>query len=160
MSKTTVKSEKGQLNILITREFDAPRMRVFKAFVDRELFPKWLGPRKYDMILDTFEPKNGGSWRYIQQDKEGHKFAFHGVYHEVIAPELLIDTFEYEGLPEPGHVSFETARFSELPDNRTLLTINTVFQSVDDRNDMLKAGMEGGMSESFARLDELLENSK
>ena len=156
-NKTNIIAEPGRQEILITREFDAPRELVFKAFTDPELYVQWLGPRDLAMTLETFEPKSGGSWRYIHRDKEGNEYAFHGVNHEVTAPERIIGTFEFEGLPEQGHVTLETARFEALPGDRTRMTIQSVFQSVEDRDGMLQSGMEGGMNESYARLDELLE---
>jgi uncharacterized protein YndB with AHSA1/START domain len=109
------------------------------------------------MTLETFEPKSGGSWRYTHRDKEGNAYAFHGVNHEVKAPERIIGTFEFEGLPESGHVTLETARFEALPGDRTRLTIQSVFQSVADRDGMLQSGMEEGMNESYDRLEELLK---
>ena len=72
----------------------------------------------------------------------------------------MIDTFEFEGLPEKGHVSLETARLEELPGGKTKLTIQSVFQSVADRDGMMQGGMEGGVKESHERLDELLEKMK
>lgn len=153
---TKVTAEPGKQEILITREFDAPRELVFKAFTDPELYVQWLGPRDLAMTLETFEPRSGGSWRYIHQDKDGNAYGFHGVNHEVTAPERIIGTFEFEGLPEPGHVTLETARFEALPGDRTRLTIQSIFQSVEDRDGMLHSGMEGGMNESYTRLDELL----
>lgn len=155
-NKTNITAEPGKQEILITREFDAPRELVFKAFTDPALYVQWLGPRDLTMTLETFEPKSGGSWRYIHRDKEDNAYAFHGVNHEVTAPERIIGTFEFEGLPEQGHVTLETARFEALPGNRTRLTIQSVFQSVADRDGMLQSGMEGGMNESYDRLDELL----
>ncbi len=156
-NKTSITAEPGKQELLITREFDAPRELVFKAFTDPELYVQWLGPRDLTMTLETFEPKSGGSWRYIHRDKEGNAYAFHGINHEVTAPERIIGTFEFEGLPEQGHVTLETARFEALPGDRTKLTIQSVFQSVEDRDGMLQSGMEGGMNDSYARLDELLE---
>jgi uncharacterized protein YndB with AHSA1/START domain len=82
------------------------------------------------------------------------------VYHEVTAPERIIDTFEFEGLPEKGHVILETARFETLPGNRTKLVSQAVFQSVADRDGMLQSGMEEGVNDSYDRLDELLEKMK
>jgi uncharacterized glyoxalase superfamily protein PhnB len=107
------------------------------------------------MTLEKFEPRYGGRWRYIHQDKDGNKFGFHGVYHEM-SPSLMIDTFEFEGLPEKGHVSLETARLEDSGDGKTKLTIQAVFQSVADRDGMTQSGMEEGVSESHERLDELL----
>jgi len=157
-SHTIFVAEPGKQEVTITREFDARRELVFKAFTDPTFFVKWLGPRGYSMELLKFEPKSGGSWRYLQKDKSGNKFGFHGVYHEVRPPDLLIDTFEFEGLPESGHVSLETAKFDALPGERTRLTIHAVYLSVADRDGMVSSGMEGGMNDSMDRLTELLSS--
>jgi uncharacterized protein YndB with AHSA1/START domain len=154
---TKITAEPGKQEIIIEREFDAPRELVFKTFTDPELYSQWLGPRELTMVLETFEPVNGGSWRYIQKDPEGNEYAFHGVNHEVLSPERIIGTFEFEGLPEKGHVVLETARFEELSGNRTKLTSQSVFQSVEDRDGMLQSGMEEGVNDSYDRLDRLLE---
>jgi uncharacterized protein YndB with AHSA1/START domain len=154
--KTTITAELGKQEMLITREFDASRELVFQAFTDPELYVQWLGPRRLTMMLETFEPRNGGRWRYIQKDQSGNEFGFHGVYHEVLAPQRIIDTFEFEGLPEKGHVALETLTLEELPAGRTRLTAHSVFQSVTDRDGALQSGMEEGMNESHERLAELL----
>jgi uncharacterized protein YndB with AHSA1/START domain len=159
-NKTKITAEAGRHDILITREFDAPRELVFKAFTDPELYVQWLGPRRLKMTLEKFEPRSGGSWRYTHRDEKGNEFGFHGVNHEVTFPERIIGTFEFEGLPEKGHVSLETMRLEELPGGRTRITNLTVFQTVADRDGMLKSGMEKGMGESFERLDEVLEKLK
>jgi len=79
------------------------------------------------------------------------------VNHEVLAPERIICTFEFEGLPESRHVILDTARFEALPDKRTKVTSQSVFMSVEDRDGMIQSGMGEGMNESYERLDELLE---
>jgi uncharacterized protein YndB with AHSA1/START domain len=157
MTKTKITAEPGKQEIIIEREFDVPRELVFKAFTDPKLYVQWLGPRELTTTLETFEPGNGGSWRYIQKDADGNEYSFHGVNHEVLSPERIIGTFEFEGLPEKGHVILETARFEELSGNRTKLTSQSVFQSVVDRDGMLQSGMEEGVNDSYNRLDELLE---
>ena len=113
--------------------------------------------RGFTMKLETFESRNGVSWRYIQKDANDNEFAFHGVNHEVTSPERIIGTFEFEGLPEKGHVILQTARFIELPGNKTKMVSQSVFQSVADRDGMLQSGMEEGVNDSFDRLDELLK---
>ncbi len=153
-------AEPGKQEIFITREFDAPRDLVCRAFTEKRLYAQWIGPKGYTTKITRFEPKNGGSWCYVQRDPAGKEFGFHGVYHEVNLPERMIDTFEFEGLSEKGHVSLETATFEALPDQRTKLVIHTVFQSVQDRDGMVQSGMERGMNESFDRLDELLKTLK
>jgi uncharacterized protein YndB with AHSA1/START domain len=110
------------------------------------------------MDLQVFEPRNGGSWRYVSSDDQGNSFAFHGVNHEVLAPERIIGTFEFDGLPESGHVILETVRLEELPGNRTRVTNHSVFMSVADRDGMIQSGMESGVVESHQRLDELLKS--
>lgn len=100
---------------------------------------------------------SGGRWRYIHKDAQGHEFGFHGVNHEVLPPERIIGTFEYEGSPEKGHVMLETVHFEALPGGRTKITTQSVFQSIADRDGMIRSGMEHGQVDSHERLDELLE---
>ncbi len=152
-----ITAESGNQEFIMEREFDAPRELVFKAFTDPKLIPEWLGPRRLTMTLELFEAKNDGSWRFIHRDRDGNRYAFHGVHHEIAPPERIIRTFEFEGLPEKGHVSLETARFEELPGHRTKLVTQSVFQSVADRDAMLQSGMEEGVNDSYDRLDELLK---
>jgi uncharacterized protein YndB with AHSA1/START domain len=156
-NQTTIKAESGKQDVIIVREFDAPRELVFKAFTDPKLMVKWLGPRDLKMRIEKFEAKSGGSWRYIHTDPNGNDYGFHGVVHDVTAPERIIQTFEFEGLPESGHVALETAKFEALPGDRTRLTTQSVFQSVQDRDGMVQSGMERGVLDSHARLDELFE---
>ncbi len=156
-NKTILVAEPGKQEVLITREFDAPRELVFKAYTDPKLYVQWLGPRGFSMKLVTFEPTSGGSWRYIHTDPDGNEFGFHGVNHKVLAPERIIGTFEFEGLPEPGHVVLETTKLEELPGGRTRLTMQSVFQTVADRDGMVQSGMERGVVDSHERLDEVLE---
>ena len=154
-NKTTITVEPGKQELFITREFDAPRALVYKAHIDPNLYVQWLGPRGYEMVLETFEPLSGGRYRYIHKDNDGNEFSFHGVFHE-ISEDLLIQTFEFEGLPERGHVILDTMRLEELPGNRTKATIQSVYQSVSDRDGMVQSGMEHGVNDGYERLDELL----
>lgn len=159
-NKTTIIAEPGKQELFITREFDAPRELVFRAHVDPDIYVRWLGPRDLTTTLETFEPVSGGRWRFIQKDKDGNEFGFHGVNHDVSAPERIIGTFEFEGLPESGHVILETTRFEALPGNRTRITTHSVYQSVEDRDSMIAAGMESGVVDGYERLDAILVNLK
>jgi len=154
-NKVTVKAEPGKQELFITREFDAPRALVYKAHIDPKLYVQWLGPHGYEMILETFEPVSGGKYRYIHKDKDGNEYGFHGTFHEV-SEELMIQTFEFEGMPERGHVALDTMRLEELPGGRTRITIHSVYQSVEDRDGMVQSGMETGIREGYERLDEIL----
>lgn len=152
-----VTTEKDKQEIWIEREFDAPRDLVFKVTTDPKLISQWWGPKNTTIEVDKADIRSGGEWRYIHTDKNGTKIGFHGVYHEVLPPLRVIDTFEWEGLPEKGHVILETATYDELPNGRTKLTVQQVFQSVADRDGMVQSGQKAGMEETYNRLDELLE---
>ncbi len=155
--QTIITAEPGKQEIVITREFDAPRELVFKACTDPQLIPQWWGPRYLSTEVDTMDLRPGGLWRFINRDAEGNEYAFHGVYHEVLAPERIIDTFEFEGFPETGHVTLETMTLEALPGGRTRFTTQSVFQSVSDRDAMLQGGMESGVHDTYDRLAELLK---
>lgn len=152
-----VTAEAGRQDLFIVREFDAPRELVFEAFTDPDLLVKWLGPVGMKMTVDYYDARSGGSYRYIHTDEKGNSYAFKGVIHEIAAPERAIQTFEFEGMPEKGHVSMDTAIFEALPNDRTRLTIQSVFRSVADRDGIVKSGMERGLREGFNKLDELLK---
>lgn len=154
-NKTTITAESGKQNIFIVREFDAPRELVFKAHTDPKLFTQWVGPHGVEIILDTFEPVSGGKYRYIHKDGEGNEFGFYGIFHE-ISIKHIIQTFEFEGLSESGHVALDTLRLEELPNDRTRLTVQYLFQSVSDRDGMIQSGVERGVNESYERLDDIL----
>lgn len=156
-NQTTIAAEPGRQEYFITREFEAPRELVFKAFVDPELVVQWLGPRALTMHIETYDAKQGGSYRYLHYKSDKPVCAFNGVFHECTAPERIIQTFEFEGLPEKGHVCLSTTRFESLPGERTRVVIQDVYQSVADRDAALQSGMESGINESNERLDELLK---
>lgn len=153
MTKLNLVAEPGKQEILITRVFDAPRDLVFKTATDPKLIPRWWGPKRYTTIVEGMDLRPGGVWRFIQRDKEGNQFAFSGVYHALVPPGRLVYTFEFEGMP--GHVLLETVTFEE-EDGRTKMTVKDVFQSVEDRDGMLKSGMEEGAAETMDRFAELL----
>ena len=157
VNQTNLSAEPGKQEIVITREFDTPRELVFKVITDPNLIPQWWGPRYLSTEVDKMDVRSGGEWRYINRDAEGNAYAFHGTYHEVLAPERIIDTFEFEGLPETGHVSLETMKLEALSDGRTRLIVHSVFQSVFDRDATLQSGMESGLVDTYNRLEELLK---
>lgn len=153
--KTQIIAEPGVPQCVITREFDAPRELLFRAYTDPELLAQWLGPRRLKMTIERLDVRDGGTWRYIHRDDKGLDAAFHGVYHGTPTPERgIVQTFEYEGAP--GHVSLETVTFEEHDNGKTLVRTNDVFQSVEDRDAMIASGMASGVYESNERLEELL----
>ncbi len=153
MTKLDILVPPGKQEIIITREFDAPPALVFKAFTDPDLIPRWWGPASLTTLVDKMDARAGGSWRFVQHDAAGNEYAFHGVYHDVLAPERLVYTFEWEGLP--GHALLETVIF-EASGGKTKITDTSVFQTLEDRDGMVANGMEGGAAESMDRMAELL----
>ncbi len=153
MGTTKVNAERGLPFVDVEREFDAPRDLVFRAHTDPELLTQWLGPRKYKMVVDRMEVRDGGVWRYVHRAQDGEEHGFHGVFHGTPSPDGIVQTFEWEGLP--GHVSLDALVLEER-DGRTLVRVHSVFQSVEDRDGMVDSGMEAGLSEGYDRLDELL----
>jgi uncharacterized protein YndB with AHSA1/START domain len=140
--------------VRIEREFDAPRERVFAVFTDPDLIPEWWGPRAYDTKVDHMEPVTGGRWRFVHVLDDGTETAFQGAYREVTAPERIVQSFEWEGMP--GHVAIETATFEDLGEGRSKVTTVTLFHTTEERDGMLESGMEWGLNETYERLDELL----
>ena len=157
-NKTIVTAEPGKQELFITREFEAPRELVFKAHVDPDLYIQWVGPYDLTMTIDKWEPREGGSYQFTHE-RDGHKYRFFGVNHEVLEPERLIGTFEFDGLPERGHVILGTTRFEELPGGRSRLVHQSVFQSVADRDGMVRSGMERGVTDGYEKLDALLADA-
>jgi uncharacterized protein YndB with AHSA1/START domain len=153
MTKLQITAEPGAPQIVMTREFDAPRDLVFRAYTDPELLVQWLGPRALTMVVDQLENRDGGRWRFVHMDADGNEFAFHGVIHGTPSVNGIVRTNEFEGFP--GHVSLETLALEDRG-GRTLVRTNVVYQSVEDRDGTLQSGMERGFNESMERLDELL----
>jgi uncharacterized protein YndB with AHSA1/START domain len=153
MGKTQITAEPGMSLIVITREFDAPREVVFRAYTDPELIVQWLGPRDLTMTIDEYDVRDGGRWRYISTDEQGNEFGFRGVFHGTPSPDGTVQTFEFEGMP--GHVALETLTMEDR-DGKTFVRTVSSFQSVEDRDGMAASGMEHGVHDSHERLDELL----
>jgi len=152
MNPTTITAPPGVPYIDVVREFDAPPELVFRAHTDPELVARWLGPRGMQMEVLEHDARTGGGYRYVHRSREG-EFRFRGVFHTVVPDRLIVQTFEYEG--KPDQVSLETARFEGI-DGRTRLTMRRVFGSVEERDEMVAAGMENGVRDSMERLAEAL----
>jgi uncharacterized protein YndB with AHSA1/START domain len=147
----------SDLDILITRIFDAPRELVFASLVDPVALPEWWGPIRYTTKVERMDARTGGTWRFIQKDKEGQEFAFHGEYREVVKPSLIVQTFVYEGMPDKMIV--ETQRLEALA-GKTKVSSTEHFQTKADRDGMWQTGMQEGSSESMDRFAALLRKRK
>jgi uncharacterized protein YndB with AHSA1/START domain len=155
MNPTTITAQPGTPYVDIVREFDAALELVFQAHTDPELVARWLVPRGMQMEVLEHDARTGGGYRYVHRSAEG-EFRFRGVFHTVVPDKLIVQTFEYEGMPE--QVSLETRRFEGIG-GRSRLTMHHVFGSVAERNEMLAAGMENGVRDSMERLAEVLRVS-
>jgi uncharacterized protein YndB with AHSA1/START domain len=153
--RAEITAEPGKQEITVSRDFDASPELVFRAYSDPKLIVRWYGCKDMTTKVDRFDPKTGGSYRFIQNVKNGGEFGIRGVYHEVVSSKKTVRTFEFEGFP--GHVVLETTQFEPLPGDRTRVITQSVFQSVEDRDRMLESGVEKGTNEAQGQLDELLK---
>jgi uncharacterized protein YndB with AHSA1/START domain len=139
--------------VRITREFDAPPAKVFRAHTDSALLARWLGPRRHEMRIDHYDCRTGGSYRYLMTSNS-NEFGFHGSFHEVRPQELIVQTFTFEG--EPDGVALERLTFQDCGDGRTRLTSTSLVDSFEGRDAFVASGMQEGVREGYERLDELL----
>ncbi len=139
--------------VRISREFDAPVEKVFRAHTDPELVRQWLGPRELEMRIEHYECRTGGSYRYIHS-RAGEEYGFHGSFHEVRPGEEIVQTFTFEG--QPDGVALERLILQDLGDGRTRLIATSLVDSFADRDAFVASGMEEGVREGYERLDELL----
>jgi uncharacterized protein YndB with AHSA1/START domain len=150
----TITALEGLPFIDIEREFDAPVAAVFNAHRDPELVKQWLGPDGYEMTIERWDFVPQGGYRYLHTNPEGESFAFNGVFHSVRENEFAIQTFEFEGYPDV--VAIESVTFEDLGGGRSRLKIHSVYPDVASRDGMVASGMETGVLEGYARLDEIL----
>ena len=151
MAKATITTP-GERDVRIERIFNAPRDRVWKAMTEPKLIAQWWG-RGNKLVVERFELERGGHWRFVEHSDHGIH-GFEGRFAEVIQPERVVQTFEWDGMP--GHVALETMTLEDLGDGRTRLVTTSLFMTAEDRDGMLQSGMEGGLNESYAALDRLL----
>ena len=139
--------------VRITREFDAPKAKVFRAHTDPDLLVQWLGPRGLEMRIDSYDCRTGGSYRYVHRQGD-EEYGFRGCFHEVRPDELIVQTFTFEGMPDG--VALEKLVLEDLGDGRTRLTSTSLVDSFADRDAFVASGMEVGVREGYERLDEVL----
>ena len=153
MAEVQIVAEPGVPQILMTREFAASPEALFRAHTEPDLLVQWLGPRGMTMVIECYEVRDGGLWRYIHREADGTEYGFRGVFHGTPTVDGIVQTFEFEGAP--GNVALETLTFEER-DGRTVVHTNSVFQSVAARDAMIESGMEVGVTEGYDQLDELI----
>lgn len=152
--ETQIEANPDLPTIEITREFDAPPDRVFRAWTDPDLFARWIGPRSIETQIEHWDARTGGSWRYSNTRNGEPLASFYGSFHEVRPNERLVQTFTWEGAPDG--VSLEIMTLEELEGGRTRLRSLSVVESMEVRDAILQSGMEVGVIEGYEKLDELL----
>jgi uncharacterized protein YndB with AHSA1/START domain len=146
----------SEREITLTRDFNAPRQRVFDAWTRPEHVSRWWGQKDSMLTLCEIDLRLGGEWRYVEMAADGNEYPFCGEYLEVVPPERLVHTFVFDVEPFSARPAIVTVLFEDL-DGKTRVIETTVFQTTEDRDEMLKAGMERGAAESMDRLEALLE---
>ena len=138
--------------ILITRDFDAPRHLVYKAWTTPELIKRWWSGDRGTVTLAEVDLRVGGTWRYVMTANQGFEVAFHGEYKEIVPNERIVATEVFEGMPEGEALTTNT--FTEK-DGRTTLTMLSEHSSQMFRDMVVNSGMEGGMQESMDHLEQV-----
>ncbi|MGH9149632.1 MAG: SRPBCC family protein [Acidimicrobiales bacterium] len=150
---TEITSDPSVPLVRITREFDAPPAKVFRAHTDPELFAQWIGPRRLSASIDYFDCRNGGSYRFVMTEGD-NEYGFRGCFHEVRPCELIVQTFSWEGMPDG--IALERLVLEDLGDGRTRLVVTSLVDSFEARDAFVASGMEEGVREGYEHLDEIL----
>ena len=138
--------------ISIERIFSASRDKVWRAMTQPDLVAQWWG-RGNKLVIEKLEVKKGGHWRFVEHSDHG-VHGFEGRYREVSPPHRVVQTFEWDGMP--GYVAIDTVTLEDLGDGRTKVVTESLFHTTEERDGMLKSGMESGLNQSYEALDRLL----
>jgi len=138
--------------ITITRDFRATPAQLLRAHTDRDLFARWIGPGYAQVTIDYWDARRGGAFRYLNAH-QGQEYAFYGSFHEV-SETRIVQTFTFEGMPES--VALETMWFEDIGDGWTRLRSQSLCDSIEERDQWLRSGMEVGVNDGYAKLEGLL----
>jgi uncharacterized protein YndB with AHSA1/START domain len=152
IAETTIEADPKVPIIRMRREFNATPEQLFRAHTDPRLFAQWVGPNGMHTRIEEWDARSGGSWRYVST-RDGQQYAFRGSFHDV-RPDRIVQTFTFEG--QPDGVALETLWFESLDDGRTLLRTQSLVDSFEARDAWLASGMEVGVNEGYAKLEEML----
>ncbi len=149
---TTIEAVADLPLIRMTREFAATPAQLFRAHTDAALFARWTGPDGTEVKIDQWDPRTGGSWRFLNI-VDGEEYGFHGCFHTV-REDRIVQTFTFEGVPDG--VALETMVIEDLGNGRSRLVSESLCDSFEGRDAMLSSGMEVGVNDGYARLDAML----
>lgn len=156
MAKLEVTIPENSQNVLGVATLNAPLEKVFRAYTDETLFAKWWG-RGNPLKVHRFDCRDGGGWHVAERSKDGKEHEFMGSFHEVAANERIVQTFEYLGTPERGHVFLERADFVAIDAHTTEIRTLGTAQTREDRDGMIASGAEAGWRQSVEALGRLVE---
>jgi uncharacterized protein YndB with AHSA1/START domain len=151
-SGTAVVTLPQDTQILITREFEAPKHLVYEAYTTPELVKRWWSGKRGAVTSVEIDLRVGGAWRYVMTASEGFEVAFHGEYREIVPNERIVSTEVYEGMPDGQ--ALDTITFAEV-DGRTTLTTLVQHTSKEHRDAHINSGMEAGMQEAMDLLEQV-----
>jgi uncharacterized protein YndB with AHSA1/START domain len=151
--KLEIIAEPGKTSFTTRRIVDAPRALVFDAFTKCEHLKQWMGPKSLTMVSCESDLRAGGRYRFVFRTPDGSEVGFSGEFKEVARPERVVRTFVFEPIPDAA--ALETLELTEA-DGKTTITTTTLHKTVENRDGHVNSGMEAGMTEGYARLDELL----
>jgi uncharacterized protein YndB with AHSA1/START domain len=154
LTEATIEPDADVPIIHIHRDFAATPEQLMRAHLDPELFAQWVGPRSLSTRIDYWNATTGGSWRYVAS-RGDEEFAFRGCFHD-IGDNRIVQTFTWEGMPDD--VALETVEFTDLGDGTTRLHARSLCESFEARDAWLRSGMDSGVNEGYAKLDEVLSN--
>ena len=152
ITEATIEADATVPVIRITRDFTATPAQLLRAHTDPDLFARWAGPNDTQTRIVDWDARTGGSFRFVGTG-DGEEYAFRGCFHEV-SPQRIVQTFTWEAMPEG--VALETLTFEDLGDGRTRLHAQSLVDSFEGRDAWLASGMETGVNEGYAKLDEML----
>ena len=153
-TEATIEAPANLPVIEITRDFRATPAKLYRAHTDPDLYRRWVGPDDIETVIDVWDARTGGSWRFLNR-RGDESYAFRGCFHEV-SDDRIVQTFTWEEQPEG--VSLETLTFEEVGDGITRLHARSLVGSFEERDAWLRSGMEVGVNDGYAKLDRLLEN--
>jgi uncharacterized protein YndB with AHSA1/START domain len=152
-NKLEIVAEPGKPTIVTRRVVAAPRALVFDTFTKPEHLRRWMRPRALTMVVCDSDLRVGGAWRMVYRAPDGQEVGFRGEFREIVRPERIVRTFVFE--PVPDSEALETFVLEER-DGKTTITTTTVHKTIEGRDGHLAHGMEAGMTDGYALLDELL----
>jgi uncharacterized protein YndB with AHSA1/START domain len=154
IAETAIEADPKVPVIRMSRDFNATPEQLFRAHTDPALYAQWIGPNTMQTRVVEWDARTGGNWRFVST-RNGEEYRFRGCFHEV-RPDRIVQTFTFEG--QPDDVALETLWFEDLGNGRSRLRTQSLVDSFENRDAWLASGMQTGVNEGYAKLEEMLAN--